>query len=105
MQVRQEVENALGMARASLTALEREVSGSPLERSLVDTIGGIDSRHRRLTSLSEMPMRTTEAQEIQQSIVAIEHDMRTGSEHLRRSIRADGDGTIEADDASGYVHG
>ena len=88
MNARQAVEEALDTVQKSLAALCGAQSGTAFDPKLVEAIRDVENRRRRIVSLQEMPMRTTEAQEIQQSLATIEHDLRSAPADLQDAVRA-----------------
>ena len=88
MNARQAVEEALDTVQRALTALRGAQSGTAFETKLGEAIRDVDNRRRRLVTLPEMPMRTTEAQEIQQSLATIEHELRSTPADLQGAVRA-----------------
>jgi hypothetical protein len=88
MNARQAVEEALDTVQRALTALRGAQSGTAFDPKFAEAIRDVENRRRRLVTLPEMPMRTTEAQEIQQSLVTIEHDLRSAPADLQDGVRA-----------------
>jgi len=82
------VEEALDTVQKALTALRSALSGTAFDAKVVEAIRDVENRRRRLVTLPEMPMRTTEAQEIQQSLATIEHDLRSAPADLQDAVRA-----------------
>jgi hypothetical protein len=88
MNARQAVEEALDTVQKNLAALSGVPLSASLDPKLAAAMRDVENRHRRLVTLPEMPMRTTEAQEIQQSLAAIEHDLRPAPADLQDAVRA-----------------
>jgi hypothetical protein len=88
MNARLAVEEALDTVQRTLTALRSAQSGTAFEPKLAEAMRDVENRRRRLVTLSEMPMRTTEAQEIQQSLATIELDLRPAPADLQDAVRA-----------------
>ena len=88
MNARLALEEALDTVQRALTALRGAQSGTAFDPKLADAIRDVENRRRRLVTLPEMPMRTTEAQEIQQSVATIEHNLRTAPADLQEAVRA-----------------
>jgi phosphoglycerate-specific signal transduction histidine kinase len=88
MNARQAVEEALDTVQKSLAALSGAALRAAFDPKLAEGIRDVENRRRRLVTLPEMPMRTTEAQEIQQSLATIEHDLRPAPADLQDEVRA-----------------
>ncbi|MEK6373210.1 MAG: hypothetical protein AABO58_10985 [Acidobacteriota bacterium] len=88
MNARQAVEEALDTVQKSLAALCGAPLGAAFDPKLAEAIRDVENRRRRLVTLPEMPMRTTEAQEIQQSVATIEHDLGPAPADLQDAVRA-----------------
>ena len=88
MNARQAVEEALDIVQKTLTTVRGAQSGTAFDPKLAEAIRDVRNRRRRLVALPEMPMRTTEAQEIQQSLETIEHDLRSAPADLQDRVRA-----------------
>lgn len=88
MKARQAVEEALDTVQKSLGGLGDAALRAAFDPKLAEAIRDVENRRRRLVTLPEMPMRTTEAQEIQQSLAAIEHDLRSAPADLQDGVRA-----------------
>lgn len=69
-----------------LTVAASAWDNDPAHLKLTDAIRKIGERHKRLTSLREMPMRTTEAQEIQHFLESAGHDLKEASQDLKRAV-------------------
>lgn len=87
MNARQAVEEALDAVQKSLTALSGAAPRA-FDPKFVAAIRDVENRRRRLVTLPEMPMRTTEAQEVQQSLATIEHELRAAPADLQDAVRA-----------------
>jgi hypothetical protein len=88
MNARLAVEEALDTVQKSLAALRGAQSGTAFDPKLAEAIRNIENRRRRLVTLPEMPMRTTEAHEIQQSLATLEYDLRPAPADLQEAVRA-----------------
>lgn len=88
MNARLAVEEALDTVQRALTALRSAQSGTAFDPKLAEAIRDVEDRRRRLVTLPEMPMRTTEAQEIQRSVATNEHDLRPAPADLQDAVRA-----------------
>lgn len=88
MNARQAVEEALDMVQRTLTTVRGAQAGMTYGPKLGEAIRDVENRRRRLVTLPEMPMRTTEAQEIQQTLAAIEHELRAAPADLQDAVRA-----------------